>query len=179
MPLPILTALLPSLISVVPELAKLFGSGSEVATRNVKAVEIIADLAKTSTSSINEQQAVERITTDKDARDAFASAVKENFWQLSEAGSGGIGGARKADMDRMVLGKPVWQSATFVMGMALLPLVYLIVLSITFNLGAAWEPAVRASIATGTVTLILGAVVGFYYGASRNAGTGTPVPGRG
>ena len=177
MPAPVFAALLPSLISAVPELAKLFGSGSEVAKRNAKAVEILAEVAKTSTASVNEQQAVERIQSDPQARESFTSAVKDRYWELSEAGSGGIGGARKADAERMASGKPIWSSATFVMGALMLPLVYMIAASVTFNLGGAqWDPSVRASLATGIVSLVLGGLAGYYFGASRNAGVGTPPP---
>ena len=166
---PIFTMLLPSLISAIPELAKVFGSGSEVATRNVKAVEIVAEMAKSVTGAVNEQQAVERIVTDPAVRDTFRTAVQDRYWELSESGSGGIGAARAADEARVATGKPIWQSATWVMGVLLLPLVYMIAYSVTFQ-GDSWDAGVRASLATGIVSLVLGGVAGYYFGASRNAG---------
>lgn len=176
---PFIAAILPSLLSAAPELLKIFGSGSEVAQRNAKAAEIVVEAATRATESVNAQQAVERIMSDPEARAAFQNEIKAVWFQLGEAGSGGIDGARKADAERMSMGKPLWASATFVMGALLLPLVYMIVGSVAFNLGAVWEPAVRASIATGVVSLVLGSIGGYYFGASRNAGVGTPLPGRG
>ncbi len=43
---PFLLAVLPTLLDLVPKLGKIFGSGSEVAERNVKAAEIIVNTAK-------------------------------------------------------------------------------------------------------------------------------------
>lgn len=176
---PLIAAILPSLISAVPDLMKIFGSGSEVATRNTQAAEKVVEMATKVTKAVNAQQAAELIASDPAMRDAFQQEVKTTWYELvGEAGGGGISGARAADEARQASGKPFWRSATFAMGCALLPLVYFVVISVTMNLGGGWEPAVRASIATGVVTLVLGAIVGYYYGASRNAGIGTPLPQR-
>ena len=93
MPLaPIAAAVLPSIISAIPKLGKLFGSGSEVADRNIKAAEMVVDVVTQATGAVNAQQAAERLASDPAAVQAATKAVDSIWYELSEAGGGGIEG---------------------------------------------------------------------------------------
>lgn len=174
MPIPaVIGALLPSVVQLVPQLGKLFGSGSEVAERNVKAAEILADVVVKATGSRNLQEAVETMQSSPAAVAAASEAVEQRWFELSEVG-GGVEAARKADAAMVASDGPWWQiikSPSFVVACLLLPLVYLIVLSIIGAIGSAeWSPDVRAAIAGTIVGSIVGGLVGYYYGqtTSRN-----------
>ena len=175
MPLPlIIAALLPSIIEVIPKLGKLFGSGSEVAERNVKAAEMAVTIVKEAVGARNEQEAAEMLKSDPTAAAAAIQAVEARWFELSESGSGGIDGARKADAaatgDNGMLHSP-----SFWVAVSLLPLVYLIVGSVVGLFGAPWSDDVRSAIANGVVGMVLGSIAGYYFGqtTSRNR---TPQP---
>lgn len=163
-----------ALLEGIPKLIKLFGSGSEVSERNIKAVETVAEIAKTAVGAKNEQELVEVMANDPAAVATVRQAVEENWFQLEEIG-GGVEAAREADFRAMEGEGPWWQvlrSPSFIIGFfGLLPLVYLIVLSIIGVVGSAeWSQDVRAAIAGTIVGTIVGGLVGYYYGqtTSRN-----------
>lgn len=176
MPLPaIAAALLPSLISAIPKLGKLFGSGSEVAERNVKAAELALSIAQDTLGARSAQEAVETVQASPEAAQQVRQAIESRWLELSEAGGDGISGARKADEAVRTSGDML-RSPSFWVAMALLPLVYLFVLSLIGVLGsAAWSDDVRAGLAGSIVSAILGGLVGYYFGqtTSRNR---TPAP---
>lgn len=167
---PLLAALIPSIVAAIPQLARLFGSDSPVSERNARAAEVVARVVQEATGSVNLQQAAERIQSDPAARQAAADAVQANWFQLVEAGGGGIAGARAADAAAQAGGGPLWRSPSFVVACLLLPIVYLIVVAVAFNLGGPWPSDVRSALVSSAVSLILGALAGYYYGAqtSRN-----------
>ena len=170
MPLPaILGALLPTLIESVPKLGKLFGSGSEVAERNVKAAELAMQIAQDALGARNAQEAVEIAKADPAAAAKAAEAIEARWLELTEAGGDGIAGARKADAAQQAAGS-LLQSASFWVTLALLPLVYMVVGSIVGLWGNEWPSDVRAAIATAVVSLIVGGAAGYYWGqtTSRN-----------
>ncbi|MBP8293959.1 MAG: glycoside hydrolase family 19 protein [Caldilineaceae bacterium] len=170
MPLPaILGALLPTLIESVPKLGKLFGSGSEVAERNVKAAELAMQIAQDALGARNAQEAVEIAKADPAAAAKAAEAIEARWLELTEAGGDGIAGARKADEARS--GGAWWQSPSLIVALLLLPLVYILVLSLIGAVGTAtWNDDVRAGLAGSLISAIVGGLVGYYYGqtTSRN-----------
>lgn len=91
---PIIAALLPSLVEAIPKLGQLF-KGSEVAQRNVKAAEIAFSVAKEALGATNEQEVVQRVQADPAAAQAVAKAVEANWYLITEAGGGGVSGARE------------------------------------------------------------------------------------
>jgi len=160
---PLIAALLPSLIEAIPKLGALFGNGSEVATRNVKAAEIAFTVAKTALGATNEQEVVERIKADPAAAQTVAKAIEANWFELADAGGGGIEGARKADAAQS--GGDIRKSASFWISLLLLPMAYLFVLSLIGLIGtASWSDDVRAGLAGSIISSIIGGLVGYYFG---------------
>lgn len=174
---PFLAAALPSIINAIPQLGKLFASGSPTSERNVRAAELAVDIVQQAVGARNAQEAAEIVAADPGLAADAARAVRQRWGDildLTEAGSGGIAGARQADAAASAADGPWWsilRSPSFVVACLLLPLVYLIVLSIIGTIGSAdWSPDVRAAIAGTIVGTIIGGLVGYYYGqtTSRN-----------
>ena len=164
MPLaPILAAVLPSIVEAIPKLGRLFGSGSAVAERNVKAAELAVSIVQGATGAVNAQEAAERIKADPIALQSAVAAVEQRWYELAEAGGGGIEGARKADAEVRKSGD-ILHSPSFWITLALLPLVYLVVGSVVGLWGDSWPSDVRAAIATAIVSLIVGGAAGYYWG---------------
>lgn len=176
MPLPaFIAAALPAVIEAIPKLGRLFGSGSEVSERNIKAAELAVEIVRDATGAANAQQAVELVQTSPDARAAAVRAIEQRWLELDEAGGGGIDGARRAD-GAMARSGDVLRSPSFWIGLALLPLVYLLVLSLIGLIGSAtWSDDVRAGLAGSLISAIVGGLIGYYFGqtTSRNR---TPAP---
>lgn len=175
MPIPaIIGALLPSFIEAIPKLGKLFGSGSEVAERNIKAAEIAVDIVKQATGARNAQEAAEMVASDPAAAQAARQAVESRWFELVESGGGGIDGARKADLAIVQAEGAWWQfirSPSFWALLLLVPLVYLLVGSLIGLWGTAtWSDDVRAGLSGSIISAIIGGAVGYYWGqtTSRN-----------
>jgi lysozyme len=173
MPLaPFIAAALPAIIEAAPKLGALFGSGSDVAERNVKAAEIVVGIAKDALGAKNEQEAVDAIRADPQAAHAVRQAVEQNWYAITEIG-GGVQTARKADTERMTATdkvRDVFKSHSFWVALVLLPLVYMVVGSVIGLWGGDWSDGSRDSIAGLVVGGILGALTGYYFGqtTSRN-----------
>lgn len=175
MPIPALVgALLPAVIEAIPKLGALFkGSGSEVAQRNMAAATTVLEIVQGATKTANAQAAVEAIQASPAAREAAKAALEERWFELSEAGGGGIAAARAADQAAMNNEGPWWQvvrSPSFMFLLLAMPTVWAIVGSIVGLWGQEWPSDVRAAIATAVVSLVIGGAAGYYWGqtTSRN-----------
>lgn len=79
---PFLLAALPALIESAPQLARLFGSGSEVSERNLKAVEKVAEMAKKVTAQTTLEGAVQVLQTNPDAAARYREQVHQSMGEL-------------------------------------------------------------------------------------------------
>ena len=160
--LPVLGALLPTIIGMIPQLTKVFTDGTSVTDRNIVVAQKVGELVVDATNSTNLQQAVETMQKDPEALQAATAAVQSQMYDLVEAGGGGIAGARAfaASAD-----SKFFYSPAFWVTVLLMPLLYGTVwIALTNESGFSNE--VRAAIASAVVTGILGAVVGFWLGSS-------------
>jgi putative chitinase len=175
MPIPlILGALLPSLIDAIPKLASIFKPGSVVAERNVKAAELVFDIARTASGAVNAQEAVEKIQADPAVAATVAKAVEDRWYELTEAG-GGIVAAREADAKFVASGLPVWRSPSFLFTLLMWP----IIVSIVGALIGLWgtlklSESLTGNMLTGIITAILFGGAGYYYGAMTSANKPSP-----
>jgi len=160
---PILAALLPSLISAIPQLAKLFGSGPKT-DKTIAIAEKVAQVVIDATGATNLQAAVETINADPAKRDVATQAVQAVWYELQEIG-GGIGAAREFSVRASAESAAFYKMPAFWISLALLPLLYGTVwLVLTGAEGFTNE--LRAAIASSVVTGVLGAVAGFWLGSS-------------
>lgn len=168
---PIVIPLLEVLAPLIPALGKLFGSGSEVANRNVAAASLAADAIVKVTNSVNLQEAVEKVQSDPDALNAAKEVVSRLVMEIGEAGGGGIEGARKAAMASEGDWKRVVFTGPFMLAVAVLPLVYAVVIAALLK--APWIAEITSEVRTGVITsvtgLILGSLMGYFYGTSASS----------
>jgi len=176
MPAPFVAAALPAIINAVPALLEIFKGDSKVSERNVKAAEVVVGIAQDALGTRNAQETAEVLASgDAEAVQKVQKAVQERWFdiKMAEAGGGGIEGARKADaamVDREGPGWQVLRSPSFIVALFLLPLVYMIIGAVVGLFGTPFPDDVRSAIANGIVGMIIGGLIGYYYGqtTSRN-----------
>lgn len=164
---PFIAAAIPALLDAVPKLGALFSSGSEVAERNVKAAEVVVQVAKDAIGAKNEQELVETLRTDPQAAQQVREAVEREWYAITEAGGGGIDGARKANAEASAHG---WQATAANPAMwvaaALLPLVYIVVWTV---LQGDFTSEVKAMVVAAVVSGVLGSITGYFLGTSLSS----------
>lgn len=165
MPLPlILGALLPSIIEAIPKLGKLFGSGSEVAERNVKAAELAVSIVQEAVGARNAQEAAEMVAADPASATLAIKAVEDRWFDLTEAG-GGIEGARKADVAFMAAGGNPLKSPAFVISLVLIMMPLMLLVDVFYAHPGSYDTALRTQIVTA-ILLVISIVGGFWLGSS-------------
>lgn len=92
---PIITAVLPQIIAAIPDLTRVFGSGSATAERNAQAAEKVVQIVQAATESVNAQQAAEKVATDPDARNAAIEAIRQEYAELLRISEQSVSDARK------------------------------------------------------------------------------------
>ncbi len=170
---PFVAAVLPSLIDLVPKLGRLFSSGSETSERNVKAAEIVVAAAKEAIGARNEQELMETIKADPDAAATVKKAIEDQWFKLEEVG-GGVQAARIADAQFTTGTARPWHSPSLWIALAMLPMVYAVVGSVVGWWGTPFSEDVRSAIANGVIGVVMGGLMGYYFGqtTSRNRGAG-------
>jgi len=185
MPLPILalvSAFGPLIAQMIPQVAKLFAKPeSAVATRNIEAIQLVFDALTKATQTDTVQAAVEAMATDPAKLAAAQTAVvtEPAIMAVLEIGDGGIAKAREANAAIAALPVPLYRNPAIVIAMLLMPLVYIVVMSVLFasdDSGAAnfwrgfWGPGFMPETRSATVNLVLGMVLGgimgFFFGTT-------------
>ena len=167
---PVLAALLPTLVGMIPELAKIFGSGSAVSDRNIKAAERVAQVVVAATQAPNLQGAVETMQSNPDARRAASEAVHGAWYELVEAGGGGIDGARKFNVQ--AAGVAAWRMPAVWVTVALLLPVYAVVGAVLW--GDGWSNEIRLQVVTA-VLVVISVVSAYWLGSSSGSARKTDI----
>jgi len=89
----IFTSGLPAIIAAIPRLGTIFGGGSEVAQRNVKAVEVVAETIAQAVGATNAQQVVEAMDDPAMVQQA-RQAVDANWSAIHQAHEASLSAAR-------------------------------------------------------------------------------------
>lgn len=166
---PFVAAALPALVQAIPELIRSFGKG-EVSERNARAAETVMQVVQAATNTQNAQAAVEAVQNDPVAREAARAALQADHWfDVTEAGGGGIEGARAFSKNAIAKGDEFWRMGVFWITLALLPLLYGTVYLVLVGPPEAFSGELRAAIASSVVTGVLGGVIGFWLGLKFSA----------
>ncbi len=161
---PFIMAAIPALVQAAPALIRLFGHG-EQAEKNAKAAEVAVEIAKAVTDQPTAEGAVAAIQSDPELASNYAQAVEAQWYTLTgETGGGGIAGARKADVEFQTAGASVFKSPAFIISASMLPLVYMVVGAVIF--GSNWTMEIKAMVVSSIISLVLGAISGYYLGTS-------------
>jgi lysozyme len=175
--LPVLTALLPTIIGMIPSLTKVFTDGTSVTDRNLVVAQKVGELIVDATNSTNLQQAVETMQTNPEALQAANAAVSASWFELVESGGGGIAGAREYSLKAASGGADFWKMPAFWVTVMLMPLLYGTVYLVLTGDATSFSSEVRAAIASAVVTGVLGGCIGFWLGSSyttsRSRGLGS------
>jgi muramidase (phage lysozyme) len=166
---PLVIPILQTLASSLPALAKMFGSGSEVANRNIAAGQIIADKIVEVTQAVNLQEAAEKIQSNPEALQAAKQVVAETVMALSEAGGGGIDGAGKRNA--AVADIPLYRDRAFIVACMFFPLIAAVVFAALFKFEwlAEITPETRSMVIGFVMGTVAGAIIAFFFGTSQSS----------
>lgn len=149
------------LAKMIPKLGSMFGD-SEVAQRNVKAAEVVINAVTGAVGAANAQEAVEKIASDPAARETATKAVESVWYQISEAGGGGIDGAHKR---ALVYAQPdgprFWFNPAFWISMILLTMPMMLLVDVFYVHPESYTGEIRTQIVTGVLMVI--SMVGAYW----------------
>lgn len=160
--IPFVAAALPSIISAVPDLIKIFGDRSRESTQQyADAASRVVDIAVQATNAANAQDAVERMNADPSAAEAVRSAIRDRWFDLVEVGPG-IKVAREENLKAS--GVPLYKQPAFVVSILLLPLVYYVA-AVVLQFGD-FSQETKAMVVAAIITGVLGGITGFFLGSS-------------
>ena len=174
MPLPLLAAVLPSLVAAVPDLIRIFGSSPQ-AEKNAKAAEIVVNAAKVATGAVNEQDLVEKLETKDPLIIEQVRAAVQSVWYEISVDTGGIQAAR----DFTQKSENFLKQPAFWITFLLLPLVYGVVGSVMGWFGAAvFTQEVKIMVVSAVMSGVLGGIMGFWMGTSWSSARKTELQGK-
>ena len=160
---PLVLPLLETLVPMIPQLAKLFGSGSEVSNRNNAALQVVADNVVKAAGAVNLQEAVERAQSDPQVLDSVKQAVSDSMFSFGEAGGGGIAAAREAALKPDA--HPFWLQGAFWVSMILTVMPFMLLADVFYVHPDNYDGNLRTQIVTA-VLLVISAVGAFWLGSS-------------
>jgi muramidase (phage lysozyme) len=165
---PFLLAALPALLELVPKLGQVFGSGSEMSQRNLKAAEVVVAAAKEAIGARNEQELIESIASDPAAADAVKKSIEDVWFQITEVG-GGIQAARVAAAKYVDPGaKSFAANPAFWISIILLAMPFMLLADVFYVHPESYVAELRTQIVTG-VLMVVSVVGAFWLGSSMGS----------
>lgn len=130
-------------------------------------VAAVVEVAKAALGAKNEQEVIDQIQTDPAAVNAVKTAVEASWYTITEAGGGGIEGARKAAREASEGSESLLRNPAYLITIALLPLVYGVVIAVM------WLDKIPSDLVIMTVTAVvsgvLNGVMGYWLGTSMSS----------
>lgn len=165
---PMLPLLLPSVISLIPQLIGILGKGGERAAQNAQAAQAVADAVIKATDAVNLQQAVEKMQADPELKATATAAVLQEpaIASLLEVG-GGIPEAHKYALAQSDPSGPWWRflaNAAFYIALVTIPLIYMVVYRVLWDGGSSEQ--LKTVVVTAILSGLLGSVTGFFFGSA-------------
>lgn len=163
MPNPFVLTALSELVQLIPGLIRVFGSEGRVTERNAQAAEAVLQVVQTATGTTNAQAAVEAVRDDLTMRAAATEALdRENWFAPTEAGGGGIAGAREFNL--AAADSTVWKLPALWVTLLVMPLVYQVVWAVLFR--PDFDNGMKGLVIGVVMTGALGSVLAFWLGSS-------------
>ncbi len=160
---PFLMAALPALLEAVPSLISIFGSSPQ-AEKNAKAAQIVVNAAKVATGSVNEQELVEKLEAKDPEVLAQVQQAVQDVWYELQVNSEGIEAARGHSRQ---LQTEFWKQPALWVTLLLLPLPYMVVMSVLGLIGKAeYTTDIKIMVITAVISGVLGGITGFWLGTS-------------
>lgn len=147
----------------MPKVKEFFGEGSEVAQRNYKAAELVVDVAKAAIGATNEQELIQQVQDNPEARRRVTEAVQGRWFEITEVG-GGVVAAAQRSLEMTKASVPFWKQPAFAVTGLLLPLIYMVVGAVIFQDN--WSDDIRLMVVTSIVSGLLTGISGFWLGTS-------------
>jgi len=134
-----------------------------VTERNAQAAEAVIQVVQTATGATNAQAAVEAVRDDLTMRAAATAALdRENWFAPTEAGGGGIAGAREFNL--AAADSTVWKLPALWVTLLVMPLVYQVVWAVLFR--PDFDNGMKGLVIGVVMTGALGSVLAFWLGSS-------------
>lgn len=156
----------PTLMGLIPQLGKLFSSGTEVSTRNLQAAQIAVDTIVKGANAVNVQDAIEKMKVDAElTRDVTKAVLTEpTIMGILEVG-GGVIAAREMNMKMQSADRPFWYNPAFWISLGLLAMPFMLLTDSLFVHPDKYTENLRTQIVTA-VLLVIGIVGGYWLGSS-------------
>ena len=158
---PIILPLIQMAATLIPQLAAQFGSGSEVANRNIAAAMVLGEEIVKATNTPNLQAAVEKMQAEPEALAAAKAAVAQVYPELFEVG-GGVEAARKAAQSPEF---PFWKNGAFWISFILIVMPFMLLVDVFYVHPTQYDANLRTQIVTA-VLMVIGMVGSFWLGTS-------------
>lgn len=172
MPIPaLLAAIAPLVLNEIPRIIARFGSGSEVAQRNTELVKTVMEIGKEAIGASNEQELLERMTSDPAAAQSVREAVDLNWLKIDEAREKSVADAREFIASRPE--RVVWANMLF---HELLALVFVVLTFAGMATAFVWGELSQSTKDIVVTAALIGGFLGikeFFYGGSRGSDTKT------
>lgn len=166
---PFLGAAISALSGLIPEVAKLFPAGSEVAQRNVALASAVVETVTQAVGAANAQEAVRMISAEPAVAQQAQHAVQAAWFDLQEAGGGGIQGAREFNAKLTESGVPPYKQTSLWISIALMPLVYFVVIRVLTADKDMFSGEVQSMVVGAVIGAVLGSITTYWLGSSAGS----------